>query len=519
MWLEGGILVRRLAYLATWLLTLAAILAVGASARGGNSIATQASPAHWKPWLLSSASQFRLGAPPAAGSAQTKAELMELLRLQKKRTPAVMAIIKKWGGEPAAVPWTRLALAQIQNHRPDIASAAHSLAILDAGMYDALIAAEDSHDFYSRSSRPAPWKLDKRLKPATGVAAGSGSTYAPDDAAVAGAAEKILAYLFPKEPKKTFTTVANEAIGARLSAGLNYRSDLERARALGQRVATVAIARARTDGHTKTGYSEGPFTGEQYWVGTPLSATASWEPAPPGRGVPGSTAGTWKPWLLSDPRALWNTIAPPSPYGSTAFLAQVQTVLRTSSSLTDSQRQIATFWDDGSGTISAPGHWQQLALQLINSYKVSGPVALKALAYLGAAENDAVISAFGLAYHYWQVRPITAIWRLRTDGTLSTDAACEADPATCPYRNKWYPFLETPQFPDYPSAQAAVAGLGAKLLTSFFPKVTGSFNKLADDMALSRIYAGVNFPEEGQQGLVLGRALADAYIRRARADG
>ena len=358
----------------------------------------------------------------------------------------------------------------------------------------------------------------QRLKPATGLTAAPGSTYAPDDAAVAGAAEKILAYLFPKEPKKTFTTAADEAIQARLSAGLNYRSDVERARALGGRVAMLAIARSRTDGHTKTGYSEGPFTGEQYWVGTPVSATAMWEPAPPGQGVPGSTAGTWRPWLLSGPHALWKTVAPPSVYGSSAFLAQVQTVLRTNSSLTDAQRQIATFWDDGSGTVSAPGHWQQLALQLINSYKVSEPVALRALAYLGAAENDTVISAFGLAYHYWQVRPITAIWRLRADGTLSTDAACQADPATCPYRNKWYPFLEPPQFPDYPSAQAALAGLGAKLLTYFFPKVTGSFNKLADDMALSRVDGGVDFPEDGQQGLVLGRALADIYIRRARAE-
>lgn len=510
---------RRLAYLAISLLTVTAILAVGASARGGNSIGTQASPAHWKPWLLSSASQFRLGAPPAAQSAQTKAELTELLRLQKKRTPAVMAIIKKWNEEPAAVPWTLLALAQIQNYRPDIASAAHSLAILGTGMYDALIAAEDSHDFYSRSSRPAPWKLDRRLKPATAVAAGSRSTYAPYDAAVAGAAEKILSYLFPKEPKTTFTTAASEAIDARLFAGLNYRSDLERARTLGQRVAVLAIGRSESDGHTNTGYSEGPFAGDQYWIRTPLSPTASWEPAPPSQGAPGSSAGTWKPWLPSGPRALSNTIAPPSPYGSPAFLAQVQMVLRARSSLTDSQRHIATFWDDGSGTISAPGHWEELALQLISSYKVSGPVALKALAYLGAAANDAVISAFGLAYHYWQVRPITAIWRLRGDGTLSTDAACEANPSTCPYFDKWYPFIETPQFPNYPSAQTTVAGLGAKLLTYFFPKVTSSFNKLADRMALSRLYAGVDFPEEGQQGLVLGRTLADAYIQRARTDG
>jgi hypothetical protein len=157
-------------------------------------------------------------------------------------------------------------------------------------------------------------------------------------------------------------------------------------------------------------------------------------------------------------------------------------------------------------------------VQLIDTYKVSDPVALKALAYLSTAENDAVISAFGLAYHYWQVRPITAIWRLRADGTVGTDAACKADPSTCPHWNKWWPFIETPQFPDYPSAQTAVAALGAKLLTYFFPKVN-SFNMIADQMAASRVYGGVDLPEDTQQGLVLGRALADLYIRRAQADG
>ncbi len=463
------------------------------------------SPAHWKPWLLTSPSQFRLNAPPAAGSAQTKAELKQLLRLQK-RTPAVLANIKKWCSQPAVIPWMQLELKLFQDYRPRVGPSARALALLGAGMYDAMIAASDSHDFYAKSSRPAPWQLDKRLKPALKAAAGS--TYAPYDAAVAGAAETILPYLFPGEPRRTFVATADEAVNARLAAGLNYRSDLQQARALGQKVATLVIARGEADGHVNTGYSEGPFTGEQFWVPTP----------PEYEGAIGSAIGTWKTWLLANPRALWNVIPPPSPYGSPRYLAQLKAVMDTAPSLTANQRQIANFWDDGPGTFTPPGHWEDIALQLIKSYKLSGPMALKAVAYLGVAQNDAVISWFGLKYHYSQVRPITAIWRLGADGTLHTQAQCDADPASCPNRDRWYSIITTPAFPSYPAGHPTLSGLGGKLLTYFFPKAANTLNELANQVALARLYGGIHYPEDNSAGLTLGRALADDYISRARAD-
>src|SRR5947207_7022811 len=247
---------------------VAAAAAVTSSPSGTTSTArSAASPEHWKPWLLTSANQFRLDAPPAATSKQTKTEVAELLRLQRHRTRSVNALITKWCRQPAVVPWTELQLKLIQSYRPRVAPSARVLALLGVGMYDAMVAADDSHQAYAKSSRPAPWVLDKRLKPAMNVPAGS--TWSPADAAVAGAAEKILAYLYPAEPKRTFTSLANEAVNARLDAGLNYRSDLEQARLLGQKVATVVIARGEADNHTVTGFSEGPFTGEQYWVPTP----------------------------------------------------------------------------------------------------------------------------------------------------------------------------------------------------------------------------------------------------------
>src|SRR5207247_10112959 len=109
--------------------------------------------------------------------------------------------------------------------------AARALGSLSTATLEALVPADDSRLAYAKKRRPAPWRLDKRIKPL--VKGPKGTSYSPGDAAIAGAAEKVLAYLFPNEPPQTFVALANQALSARMIAGLNYRSDLQRARALG----------------------------------------------------------------------------------------------------------------------------------------------------------------------------------------------------------------------------------------------------------------------------------------------
>lgn len=146
-------------------------------------------------------------------------------------------------------------------------------------------------------------------------------------------------------------------------------------------------------------------------------------------------------------------------------------------------------------------------------------MALKAVAYLGIADHDAVISWYGLKYHYWQVRPITAVWRLGADGTLHTEADCTATPTLCPNRNSWYSIITTPAFPPYPAGHPTLSGLAGKLLTYFFPKAANTLNTLADQVGDARLFGGIHYPEDNSAGLTLGRALADDYIARARQDG
>lgn len=502
--------------LTRWVLGVVALAAVAVPSAGAQlsrpdaaktpAAKVAASPAHWKPWYLTSADQFRLKAPPAAGSAQTKAELKQLLLLQKKRTPARIVTIKKWNAQPAVIPWTETLLAMIVNFRPRPPVASRAMALFETALYDAMIAAYDSQEAYAKS-RPRPSKLDKRIKPALKV---TGPSYAPMDAAIAGAAETMLAFLFPGEPKRTFTGLANEAVNSCLFAGTNYRSDVQNARTLGQKVAALAIARARSDNFTSTTLPNPTLTGEGYWASTP----PAFEP------FIGGPVGTWKTWLMPKGSTLRGVIPGPSAYGSPAFMRELKGVFDTNLRLTDEQRQIANFWDDGPGTDTPGGHWFRIGIQVLKSYKTKGPQATRIFSLLSTVEADAVIAAWEAKYYWWSIRPITGIWRANQDVTaLSTQAQCNANPALCPWRNKWYSIITTPGFPSYPSGHSTFSGGAGRLLTYFFPRAGQTLNELANQAAASRLYGGIHFEEDNRDGLILGRAVADLAIARAKSDG
>ena len=458
-------------------------------------------PAKWRTWDLEKPNQFPLVPPPRAGSAVTRAELNELLRLQRTRGAAQRAAVRNWNSRPAVVAWTEVALRMIVDHRPRPPFSARALALLETGMYDAMVAAYQARAAYRGKTRPEPSKLEPRLEPL--LSSTGGTSYAPPEAAIAGAAEDILAYLFPNEPRSTFRSLASEAVQSRLWAGANYRTDVTRARELGRKIARLVIARGESDGHTSTTIPP-PLVGEAYW-----------SPTPPAYEPPiGGPVGGWKPWLLPSPSALRGRIPGPSAYGSPQFTAQLREVLDVSRTLTREQRQIAFFWDDGPGTFTPAGHWFAIAIDLVKSFKLGSPQTARAFAVLGAAEADAAIAFFEAKYQWWSIRPVTAMWRLCDGGlVLCTEAEVTANPARATHRNTWFPLIITPAFPSYPGGHSTFSGAAGRVLTHFFPSAGGTINKLAKEAADSRLYGGIHFDEDNDDGLVLGRGVADLAIR------
>jgi hypothetical protein len=136
---------------------------------------------------------------------------------------------------------------------------------------------------------------------------------------------------------------------------------------------------------------------------------------------------------------------------------------------------------------------------------------------MNAAIRDAFVATWHAKYHYWSIRPVTAIRRARIGG------------APNPYYDPgWLPNLGTPPFPAYPSGHSAESAAAARVLQYLMPDsgerskaiaaemgAAGSIDELAEQAAYSRLLGGIHFRADNEAGLILGRRIAALAIERA----
>jgi len=201
-------------------------------------------------------------------------------------------------------------------------------------------------------------------------------------------------------------------------------------------------------------------------------------------------AGRWLPWNLSDGAQF--RPPPPPAYGSAEFVAETREVWSVSQRLTAEQTRIAAYWADGAGTVTPPGHWNQIAIGLLPRSGRSTVTDTRMFAALNSAQADAFIACWDAKYAYWSLRPVTAIQRL-------------IDPT-------WLPHIVTPPFPSYPSGHATTSGAAATVLGSFFPGTADELDAMAEEAAVSRLYGGIHFRSDSDAGLILGRAVGAAAL-------
>lgn len=228
---------------------------------------------------------------------------------------------------------------------------------------------------------------------------------------------------------------------------------------------------------------------------------------------------------MDSPGALLGSIPPPYEYSSPEFMAELFEVRDVQANLTEQQVETAFFWDDGVGTPTPPGHWFQIAVDLVKTPGVPGFAmttrkAARMFAALGATEADAAIAVFNAKYYWWSIRPITVMWRLCDgDTTLCSEDEAAGDPARAPYYDQWFSEIVTPAFPSYPGGHSTFSGSAGRFLTHFFPEAGEALNAQADEAAVSRLYGGIHFRSDNDAGLTLGRAVADLAMERLEADG
>ena len=332
------------------------------------------------------------------------------------------------------------------------------------------------------------------MTPKTGLSA---------EAAVSAAAYQVLSYLYPAQATPLGVDLAISL--GRIADGTAKTDGVD----FGKKIADSIIQLRQHDGYDKFVTFNSP-TGPGSWQRT---APAYAEPLLP-------QWGDVQPFIISDASSFLPA-GPPSltsnqwstDFNETKSLGAVNSTTRTAD-----QTQIARFWADGAGTDTPPGHWNQIAEQIVKDLHLSLSDNARLFAQLNLGLADAAIVAWKAKYtnDFW--RPITAIQSADTDGNPLT----VSDP-------KWAPLLVTPNFPEYVSGHSTFSGLAAEILTSVLgdhisftigssslPNVTrtySSFNAAADEAGRSRIYCGIHFQFSNQDGLATGRKIADAVLK------
>jgi membrane-associated phospholipid phosphatase len=476
---------------------------------------------NWQTWLVPSPQATRPSAPRDTASAHVHLELQELLDLQSRRTDAVAARAQFWDPLAGIPRWSRILLEKIRETGTDPVRAVRALALFHTAIADATICAWDAKFAYRRL-RPA--RLASDLTPIV-AEADALPTYPSEHAAVAAAAATVLGYLFPAqtapfhEGRMTFDAIANEAALSRLWAGTNYRSDLETGLRMGQAVAWLAIDRGESDGSKATWDAAAQPGRPGATPPSPEAALPYWMPTPPANIFPplAPLAGYWNAWLLESP-AQFRAPVPPGLQGtfpSEAILRETMEVKEAVESLEryPERLQIARFWADNPGeSYTPPGHWIDISLAQIGATAMSAPRAARALALVSAGLADSAIACWDSKYHYWLVRPITVI------RTLSDQPF---------YDPQFLTPVVTPPFPAYTSGHSTFSGCSAAVLEHLFPggqtvNAAGeavSFAAAAEEAAVSRLYGGIHYRSDNEQGLVCGRHVAGLVIRRAQGDG
>jgi hypothetical protein len=297
-----------------------------------------------------------------------------------------------------------------------------------------------------------------------------------------------------------------QAFAAAFQAGVPA-SVYARSVAQGRAVAEAVVAWAGTDGFAAL--HDCPYT--------PSVGPGLWEPTPPAFAPALQPCwGQLRPLVLASGEEC--APPPPPPYSedpASEFFARALEVYTTNVNLTEEQRTIAHYWADLSGTTGTPaGHWVAIVGQLARHEGLSLMAAAEGYARVGLAVADAFIGCWQTKYTYNLLRPETAITRL-------------LDPA-------WVPLLITPGFPSYTSGHATQSGAAATVLADMFgtkpftdtlhqdhdleprlePRSFGAFEEAVQEAAMSRLYAGIHYPFDNDNGLAQGRCIGQVIVDR-----
>jgi hypothetical protein len=195
----------------------------------------------WKPWVLTTAQDFRPGPPPAFGSDAANAQYAAVKNLNRTNTTNHLA----WFWQPGFFqPWLQQVDLEIfQNHLDqNPPRAARAYANETIAQHDATLACWDAKYTYLELR---PSQADPTVTPVFAIPQHPG--FPSGHACASGASAAIMSLLFPNDAA-LFTSMANDAGTSTFDALIHTQLDVSQGLALGTQVGQKVAVRASADG-------------------------------------------------------------------------------------------------------------------------------------------------------------------------------------------------------------------------------------------------------------------------------
>ena len=467
----------------------------------------------WRMIVLAGPDQLAVPAPAAVTSDAYRAELAAVRAAQEKLTSAQRRSVEYWSGG-GVLRWNQILRELVARFNlpptpredgtypvPDAENpfgdpqfpfanppyAARAYSYVSVAQFEAL---KSAWYWKFRYGRPSPARVDPGIRALAPV--GSLPSYPSEDAVLSGVTAEMLKLLFPAAVEEITRKAAEQREAAVLS-GRASPSDVAAGLALGKAVAAALVARAGADGMRSA------VGDAAQWKALADSAAARGEipwasQETPARPPMLPNFGRVRAWTMTaEEAAALRPAAPPSTR-SEQMRREVAEVKRAVEGLTREQLAVAHRWNDGAGTYTPPGHWNDVAAEHVRDARMSEVRAARVFAVLNMAMHDAAVGCWSVKYLYFNPRPSQMDPGIRT-------------------------VLGLPNFPSYPSGHSTFSSAAAVVLSHFFPDAAPDFEAMKEEASISRLYGGIHYRSDIERGKEHGRRVGEHAVRFASQDG
>lgn len=210
---------------------------------------------------------------------------------------------------------------------------------------------------------------------------------------------------------------------------------------------------------------------------------------------------------------------------NSSYYKALKEVKHTVDSLNTEQKHIAEFWDDNpfkmnvtghvmyaTKKFSPGGHWMNIVGIAAQKAKADLHTTIAAYTQASIALYDGFLTCWAEKFTSNYIRPESVINQV--------------------IDHNWQPYIQTPPFPSYVSGHSTISAATAEVMTHYFGEMAftdtssvefgiksrsfSSFHQAAQEASMSRLYGGIHYRFDLDEGNALGRKVGAVVVQRLR---